>query len=334
MLLALILLWYPHTVKKEIFYPPEFKIKQVIHLCIILFAYYFNAFYLVPRWLLKKQYLGFAFAIILFLFIASFFMSCVSRFLDLHNKLPFSNIPSIWTRLYLDRFATWTTLIVLGISTLLSIMSKWNEDSNRIERLEREKIQSELSILRAQIHPHFLFNTLNTVYALSFVDEEASRKVLTKMSRLLRYQLYEIQGAETTLAKEIEFISDYVDIMKWRLNEKIKVALELPHIVNDLKIAPMILICYIENVFKHGVDHEASGSMSIIIRQHEKTLSLITKNKTASKSHMLEDQNSVGIGMQNARRRLELLYPGCHHISTKIDLVNNEFELQLILQLI
>lgn len=260
-------------------------------------------------------------------------MAFVSRFLDLHNKIPFLNIPSIWNKLYLDRFATWTTLIVLGISTLLSIMRKWSADSTRLATLEREKIQSELSTLRAQIHPHFLFNTLNTIYALSFVDEEASRSVLARMSRLLRYQLYEVQRAETTLVKELAFIKDYVNIMRSRLNEQINVALHLPKTVKDMPIAPMILICYIENVFKHGVDTEAKGNMLIAIEQTETTLSLMTRNKIVATAGSLEDGNSRGIGLQNAQRRLELLYPGRHQLSTTIDTDNNEFELKLILQL-
>jgi LytS/YehU family sensor histidine kinase len=211
-------------------------------------------------------------------------------------------------------------------------MSKWNTDNNRLARLEREQIQSELSTLRAQIHPHFLFNTLNTVYALSYVDGEASRKALAQMSRLLRHQLYEAQQTETTLTKELAFIKDYVNIMRLRVNEKVNIALHLPETVNDLNIAPMILICYIENVFKHGLDDKMQGDILINIEQRGNTLFLMTKNKVAVTSKSVKDEGPTGIGMQNTQRRLELLYSNRHHISIKTD--NNEFELTLILQLI
>lgn len=332
-LLAFIMFMYPHTVRREVPLPPEFVTKQIVHMGIMLAAYYFNAYYLVPKLLVKKRYLLFVIAILLFTLIAAFFMSVVSRSLDLHTKLPFANIPAIWNKLYLDRFTSWTTLIVLGISTLLSIMSKWSVDSTRLERLEREKIQTELSTLRAQIHPHFLFNTFNTVYALSYVDSEASRKALAQVSRMLRYQLYEVQRKETPLEKELAFIKDYVNIMRLRVNEKIKVGLCLPEETGSLSIAPMILICYIENVFKHGLDDKAEGNMLIVIEQSGNTLSLMTKNKIATASKPVKDEGSMGIGMQNTKRRLELLYPNRHQISTKIDSDNNEFELRLTLHL-
>jgi len=300
---------------------------------VMLTAYYFNAYYLVPSLLTKKKYLRFVIAIFFFTLFAAFFMSFIARSLDLHTKMPFANIPAIWNKLYLDRFATWTTLIVIGISTLLSIMSKWSADSTRLERLEREQIQTELSALRAQIHPHFLFNTLNTVYALSYIDSDASRKALAQVSRLLRYQLYEAQRADTALDKELAFIEDYVNIMRLRVNEKINVELRLPKEINNLTIAPMILICYIENVFKHGVGDEAEGNMLIAIERTENTLSLTTKNKIATVSKPAEDEGSTGIGMQNTQRRLELLYPNRHTLSTEVNTDNNEFELRLTLQL-
>ncbi len=331
--MAFLLLSYPHTLKKEVNWPPEFITKQVVHLGVILTAFYFNSLVLVPKLLLRKKYIQFLVAIILFTLLAAFFMTFVSRMLDLHTKLPFANIPSLWHKLYLDRFATWTTLIVLGISTLLAIMSKWSSDSKKLELLEREKIQTELSALRAQIHPHFLFNTLNTVYALSYVDGEASRKALAQVSRLLRYQLYEIQSGETTVDKELAFIRDYVNIMRLRVNDKIDIELELPEQTHHQNIAPMILMCYIENVFKHGILEEGEGKMFISIQQTENTLSLTTKNKIASVSQPMMNEGSTGIGMQNTQRRLELLYPNKYQISAHTDTVSNEFELRLTLQL-
>ncbi len=254
-------------------------------------------------------------------------MTFVARSLELQTN------PAHWDRLYLDRFTSWTTLIVLGISTLLAIMAQWNADSKKLERLEREKIQTELSALRAQIHPHFLFNTLHTVYALSYTDSEGSRKALAQVSRLLRYQLYEVQRGETPLDKELAFIRDYINIMRLRVSEKINLELQLPQESSNLSIAPMILICYIENIFKHGIVDEEEGNILIAIEQTGNSLSLTTKNKIATVSGQLADGGPTGIGMQNTQRRLELLYPDRHHLSVKKDTVNNEFELTLTLQL-
>lgn len=326
-LLAVILFRYPHTVAREVPLPPEFLTKQIVHMGIMLFAYYFNAYYLVPRFFLKKRYGRFMTAIILFILSAAIFMTFVARSLELQTN------PAHWDRLYLDRFTSWTTLIVLGISTLLAIMAQWNADSKKLERLEREKIQTELSALRAQIHPHFLFNTLHTVYALSYTDSEGSRKALAQVSRLLRYQLYEVQRGETALDKELAFIRDYISIMRLRVSKTIDLELQLPHESSNLSIAPMILICYIENVFKHGIVEEGEGSILIAIEQTENVLSLMTRNSIAPVSKLRREEGSTGIGMQNTKRRLELLYPDRHHLSFRKDTINNEFELRLTLQL-
>lgn len=326
-LLAVILFRYPHTVRREVPLPPEFLTKQIVHMGIMLLAYYFNAWYLVPGLLLKKRYWMFALAIILFVLCVAVFMTFVARALDLQTN------PTHWDRLYLDRFTSRTTFIVLGISTLLAIMGQWSSDSKKLERLERERIQTELSALRAQIHPHFLFNTLHTVYALSYTDSEASRKVLVQVSRLLRYQLYEVQRGETALDKELAFIRDYIDIMRLRVNEKINLEVKLPKESSGLNIAPMILICYIENIFKHGVVNEGEGNIHIAIEQTGNSLLLVTKNRIATVSRLVKEEGPAGIGMQNTQRRLELLYPDRHQLWVRKDTVSNEYELRLTLQL-
>lgn len=329
-LLGFILLFYPYTVNKVVSYPSEFIFKQVVHFFIILLAYYFNSYYLVEKFFIKKQYIKFTFGVILLICFASFFMSFVSRLLDLHTKSPF-NIPSVWNKLYLDRFATWTTLLIVCISTVLAIIRKWTIDRESLERLEKDKVQSELSVLKAQIHPHFLFNTLNTVYALSYTDIVASRKALIQVSRMLRYQFYEIQKEEISLQQELDFINDYISIMKLRLNEKSSIRLHLPKKVPNLNIAPMILISYIENVFKHGVSPESEDHIWIEITIDNNILTLQTKNKIVHLGVTIQDEGATGIGMENSLKRLVLMYPNRYTISTDID--SDQFELKLTIAL-
>ncbi|TWI16135.1 histidine kinase [Sphingobacterium siyangense] len=331
-LLAFALLGYPYTLKKEISYPAEFLIKQVIHLCIMVIAYYMNSYYFVPYFLFNKRYVWYVISIVCFVLFASFFMSFVSRLLDLHNKEPFLQIPTIWHRLYLDRFATWTTLIMLGISTSMSIMTKWNKDSKRLVHLEHEQVQMELTTLRAQIHPHFLFNTLNSIYALSYLDADASRKALAQTSRLLRYQFYEVKHTLTPLANELAFIKDYVSIMRLRTNNNIHIELLIPEETGDFQIAPMLLISYIENVFKHGITDD-DATIFIKIAMEGDILTLKTKNKIGTFSNSLEELEIKGVGMSNAKRRLELLYASRYNIITEVDEVNRTYNLKLAIQL-
>lgn len=330
--MATILFLYPTLANKGVKLPGDFTIKQVIHLCMMLLAYYLNAYLLVPQLLLKGKYFYFVLTIIVFVFFASYTMAIVENRLDLREQMK-----HVWTKkpgkAVFDRFGFLTTLITLGISTSISVINKLNKDNKKQFNLEKEQITTELSMLKAQIHPHFFFNTLNSIYALSYTDAESSRKTLTKLSHIMRYLLYETNQSTTELSKELSFITHYIEIMKLRLNTNTTVEINLPETVSPVSIAPMILMPYIENVFKHGIDESDNNKLFISIHQHTKGIRLVTRNKIAAKPVLTAEYASGGIGMQNTLRRLELLYKNKYKLSAGKKADSNEFELTLELQL-
>ncbi len=199
---------------------------------------------------------------------------------------------------------------------------------------ESEKVKSELSFLKAQIHPHFFFNTLNSIYALTYTDVAASRKVLNKLSRMMRYLLYETQQIKVPLEKELAFIRDYVGIMKMRVNTNTIITDTITENHSNLFIAPMLLLPYVENAFKHGIDDIKNVSIVISIDVIDNELELSTTNNIIGNvGGIYGDSKRTGIGMANTLRRLDLLYTDKYNLATDINPVNNEYNLRLKLKL-
>jgi two-component system LytT family sensor kinase len=332
-LIAFILFRYPPNAHRIIDIPKDFIIKQIAHFIFMVSAFYANAYYFVPRLFLKNKFLYFALAIISFLLIASFTMATIDEWLDLATKLEGSFGKRRWQNPYIDTFALFTTLFVLGISTSVALIQKWAVDQKKMQEFENQQTKTELSFLKAQINPHFFFNTLNSIYALTFLNVETSQKLLCQLSRMMRYVLYETQQDKTVLSRELDFIQDYVEIMKLRLNTNTEVLFTLPNEVGDAAIAPMILLPFVENAFKHGVDDVAKTTITISISTTGRKLELDIRNTIVGQTGGLyEDTNSSGIGLVNTKRRLDLLYHDRYTLKAAA-LPTNTYHLNLHLSL-
>src|SRR5580698_6267334 len=137
---------------------------------------------------------------------------------------------------------------------------------------------SELSFLKAQINPHFFFNTLNNIYALTLVNADTSRKAIHQLSRMMRYVLYDTQNSTTLLSQEVAFIKDYISLMQLRLTDVVKIDFKSPGALKDLAIAPMIFLPFIENAFKHGVSATQPSNINIAVKQNNNTIELEVVN--------------------------------------------------------
>jgi len=222
------------------------------------------------------------------------------------------------------------TLLVFGISTTIRLVRKWQEDEEVRKDLEKQKISSELSFLKAQINPHFFFNTLNNIYALTSTNVGTAREAIHKLSRMMRYVLYETQKEKTLLSQELAFLEDYIELMKLRLTEKAIVKIEKPASFQDELIAPMILLPFIENAFKHGISSKVESTIFISIKQENNQLLLEVKNRKFKNSGLKLDGSS-GIGLTNTKRRLDLLYPNKHKL--KVTDSDDEFGIKLEIEL-
>lgn len=318
LLFAFVLLFH-QPLSWSITVPPEFWVKQACILAMLIVIFYVNSEILVPQLLLKNKTLSFVLVILAIAVLSGPFIKIIDEALNLPalmNKA-FTQIGIVRPPRRTDKidiFLLMMTLFMIGISTSVTMIRKWQADKQSRESLEKEKIGSELSFLKAQINPHFFFNTLNNIYALTHVDVEKSRKALHKLSRMMRYLLYETQAGSTPLSKEISFIVDYIELMKIRLNEVTKVVFEEPVLHRDPPIAPMLFLPYIENAFKYGISNTEPSMISIALDVRDKDLDMIIKNQVFTHQGTTADEYG-GIGLTNTKRRLELLYPGRHTFS-------------------
>lgn len=329
------LLFFSQSFNADIRLPGLFWVKQIIFFGLMVGMFYLNAHWLVPRLLLKgrtSRYLLSLLGVIVFII---FVLGCVELGFDLATLMHRAFHPDGRGR---PRVYGWiqptifAILLVLGISTSIALSQKWQDDANLRIALEQAKTTSELSFLKAQINPHFFFNTLNNIYALTLIDVETAREALHRLSRMMRYVLYETQSGTTLLSKELAFLSDYIQLMQLRLTDKVTITVDTPSPLRDQPVAPMIFLPFVENAFKHGVSAIEPSRIQVSIHQNERQLLMDVRNTLfAQKAPSLEVGN--GIGLTNTRRRLDLLYPGQYDLRINEHNPANEYHVHLTLNL-
>lgn len=212
---------------------------------------------------------------------------------------------------------TFTSLFLLFFSTGLRVLERQDKIEKSHRELEKEKLNSELAFLKNQISPHFFFNTLNNIYSLIEINAADSQKAVLKLSKLMRYLLYDTEKGNTTLGNEIEFMKNYIDLMRLRMSDKIRLTVNFPIEYENVEIPPLLFIPYIENAFKHGVSYKSNSFIEISLRTSGRSINFSCANPIVKTS---EDITASGIGLENARKRLNLLFPDKHNIEiTKTD---------------
>ncbi|QJD78067.1 sensor histidine kinase [Spirosoma rhododendri] len=329
------LLFFSQSFNNEIRMPPEFWIRQVLFQAMTIGTFYLNANVLVPRLLLREKTGSYGLALLGTIGVVIFILWGIEMGLDLPIKFHRIFHPDGKGE---PRYYGWvqpalfTIVLVLGISTSLSLVQKWQADANSRLALEQARTSSELSFLKAQINPHFFFNTLNNIYALTSFDVELAQEAIHRLSRMMRYVLYETQSGTTLLSKEIAFVSDYIQLMQLRLTDKVQLTIQTPTPLHDQPIAPMILLPFVENAFKHGVSALEPSQITISIQQQPNQLLLNVRNTVfMNQKPSLEAGN--GIGLTNTRRRLDLLYPGQYQLVIDSHNPAGEYDVLLTLNL-
>jgi LytS/YehU family sensor histidine kinase len=221
-------------------------------------------------------------------------------------------------------------VVYIGLTTLLKLSKSWfllMEADRKLMRAEKEKINNELLALRSQINPHFLFNSLNSIYSLALHQSGKTPAAILKISDLMRYMLYEANEDKVPLKNELQFLENYFELQKLRSDDRTEIKLNVAGEVKKQQIAPLLFLPFIENSFKHGVKGDPEGGftrVSINVNGEEVQLDVINNKGKIDK---VEKGDFQGIGLQNARRRLELLYPQRHTLS--IDDLEDSFEVKL-----
>ena len=237
-----------------------------------------------------------------------------------------------------DNFASFynnslpSTLASTTLAMSIKLTKNWLQTQHRQQLLENEKLETELKFLKYQFNPHFLFNSINSIFFLIHKNPDMASASLAKFSELLRYQLYECNDQQISLGKEISYLENFIELERLRQNNNVQVGFEADdHLPDNLGIAPFILMTFVENAFKH-VSKETDGLNWISIKLDIKNnqLELYVVNST-SPDTQTDTLNYGGIGLNNVKRRLDLIYPNQHQL--EITPGENRFEIRLQLTL-
>jgi two-component system LytT family sensor kinase len=202
-----------------------------------------------------------------------------------------------------------SSLFILAASTSYVLLMDWFKNERKKKEIENENLMSELSFLKSQVSPHFLFNTLNNIYSLSLSNSDMTSNAIMKLSLLLRYMLYEADAKQVSLDKEIEYINNYIELQRMRIREGVIISFVTQGDFASKLIEPMLLIPFIENAFKHGINYSKTSDIKIEITLLGNELLLKVENSINNNSRQPE---ASGIGLSNVKRRLSLLYPDLH----------------------
>lgn len=302
-----------------------------------LLASYFLVYYQVPKLLFKKKYLkfGVSFLISVYVFLVISRLSNMYLFGlfsdEIHSHKSLIEILADPFHLAVVYFPSVYVFVFLMFMT--KAFKDRFEERHQLEVLQKEKANTELKFLKAQTNPHFLFNTLNNLYALTLEQSEKAPEVVLKLSDMLDYMLYQCKDAEVPLEKEIAFIQDYIGLESLRYGNKL--TLSFTHHLHspNVMIAPLILISFVENAFKHGASNNPNDSViQIELTTNEDQLCFkVFNTRLASSSGDKENEPHSGIGFSNAKRQLELNYKNNYNLeSTKTD---NDFQVLLNINL-
>jgi len=279
-------------------------VTAAIQVSFAMVAAYINYFTFLPRFLKhRKPWRYLAEFILPFAAIMFLRLTLERYFID-----GFSGAEEwLYTTRFIVQVCTTNLFIVIFVA-MLRFAVEWMDLEARKKEVENEKLIAELNFLKAQINPHFLFNTLNNLYYLAYSKSENTTEVIAKLSQMMRYMIYESNHAKVLLTKEIEYMMNYISLERLRLNDQIPIKFEVTGNVDNVWITPLIFITFLENAFKHGVNNsnpKAWVNISIQLRGSE-CIYTVENSKTSDSKDMAEKS---GIGLRNVKRRLELSYP-------------------------
>lgn len=264
----------------------------------------------MPKFIYKGRFVSYTLAILLSILFMVMVKFNLTYFLISTNVWPEGPETTTFTFNYALQMML-GEFYVVSFVTAIKITIDWFGESKRAAKLEKAQLESELRFLRAQISPHFFFNTLNNIYSLSIEKSNKAPETIMKLSQLMRYMLYETKGRKQSLKKEILCIQDYLDLERIRYGDSVKINMDISGDIEDKKIAPMLLLTFIENCFKHGADKSIQTVIiNIDFSIVGDLLYFRVENTLPERDNIvkLPKDKSGGIGINNVKKRLELGY--------------------------
>lgn len=287
--------------------------------------FYLNYLVCVPKYLNSKHYKKYILIALLAIVAISFVKYGLAKVFHQHILTGRNGHVISFSSYFIS--ACFTSIIFILLSLLLHFTVDWflNE---RVQRdLENQRLTAELALLKSQINPHFLFNSLNSIYSLAYQRADNTPEAILKLSEIMRYMLYECNDNKVDLANELQYLQNFIDLQKIRFGENSYVNFEVEGIITNQQIVPLLLISFIENAFKHGVANDPKAPICLKITVDDGHLQFYMHNR----KHLHNRDASGGIGLNNVKRRLKLLYPNQYHLNINDTVDTYTCELSLIL---
>lgn len=290
---------------------------QLTDVLLAMLAVYINLYFLIPAFHLRQKYLQYVLYLLLLVFSGGiterFFCWWIwfpiARRHHSGNQLP----TEFWLTIRIIK-DTIDVFMVVSATMFIKLLRNANKQEKKLREIEKEKFSAEMSLLKAQINPHFFFNTLNSLYALTLVGSKESPGVVLKLSNLMRYMLYEASESKVMLCNELTHLQNYIHIEQMRFTERLDLSFHYSGDIEGKWIVPLLLLPFIENAFKHGIENN-SGWITIDLKVIENQLCLKVEN-----SFDVPSKSKVGgLGLTNVKRRLHLVYPGEHELQMEQD---------------
>ncbi len=282
----------------------------LVIICTYILLFYINYLFLVKRFLFTKQtyrYLLVNTLLIIVLMVAAHYMQEMIPS-DPENGRPHYD-PSLMEMIGFNLVLFSIYCLVAALAVSFRMTGNWYTMEAERKELERSRSEAELQNLKSQLNPHFLFNTLNNIYSLIAFSPEKAQEAVHELSRMLRYVMYESDQSMVTLEKDLDFVRNYVELMRIRLPRHVELKTDISCSAPGTLVAPLLFISLIENAFKHGVSNNKPSFIHIDIHQEADRVECSLLNSDFHKDSE-QDKSGSGIGLVNLQRRLSLLYPG------------------------
>lgn len=293
-----------------------------------ILIFYLNSYVLIPKLYFNKKYLLYiAIVLVLFALVAYgrpfvlLLQSHLSKFPSPPSepvKAPPPEVPDI--------VSIFLYIMTITLGMALKVTQQWRNSLQQIARAEADTAKAELSFLKAQINPHFLFNTLNNIYSLAVTKNDKTADSIMKLSNIMRYITDDVSQHYVPLQLEVDCINDFIELQRLRLSKKVVVDFSVKGKLENKTIVPLLLITFVENVFKYGISNHENATITIQIVANERSITFYCYNKIFKPAGTSQ---RTGIGIANAQKRLEHLYPNKHLLNITNE--NGFFSVELIL---
>lgn len=278
---------------------------------------YVNIYILIPKFILKRKYKRYVLYFIISLSLFYVIRTELIYFFINKNVWPESESPQKAYSFNHIIVVVLAGIYEVGLATTIKLTADWIYERTRVEKLEKMQLSTELKYLRTQIQPHFFFNTLNNLYALTLKKSDNAPRMILKLSEMMQYVLYDVKGSKASLLKEINHINNFIDIEQLRFEDNIEAEMNITGNIEDLNVPPLLLLSFVENAFKHGMRENDK----LKITMNFKVLSDNYLEFTLSNNFNINSRKKEGkgIGNENAERRLNLLFSSNYTLESKVE---------------